>query len=296
MRSQSKSDSILAIFFMLPAVLFFAGLHLYPITRAVSFSFQERHILDPTGTFVGLKTYVDTLTDPTFWHSLRVTILFVGGALILQLLVGLGLALLMNTKLKGVSIARGLTILPYLVAVIVATTTFRFMFNTLYGIVNHILLKLGVVSQPVAWLTTPVGAFISIISVTFWRHFPFVFLLLLARLQTVPLELYEVARLDGANRFQLFRYVTWPMVLPVVMIVLLLRTIWTFNKFEEIYLLTWGGPGNATSTIPIYTYLKAFVDYQLGKGSAIALLGFCFLLIFVVIYVIFYFKTEEKIQ
>ncbi|GAI47674.1 unnamed protein product, partial [marine sediment metagenome] len=172
MRSQFKSDLTLAIFFMLPAVLFFTGLNLYPITKAVSFSFQKRHILDATGTFVGLKNYVDTLTDPTFWHSLRVTLLFVGGAIILQLLVGLGLALLMNTKLKGITFARGLTVLPYLVAVIVATTTFRFMFNTLYGIVNHILLKLGVVSQPIAWLTTPMGAFISITLLTFWRHFP----------------------------------------------------------------------------------------------------------------------------
>lgn len=269
---------------------------MYPIARAVIFSFQKRHMLDSVGTFVGFQMYAKTLSDPVFWHSLRTTALFVGGSIGLQFLVGMGLALLLNAKLKGVSVFRGFIILPYLVATIVATTIFRFMFNTSYGIVNHILLQLGIIRQPVAWLTTPFGAFMCVTLVTFWRYFPFMFLLFLARLQTVPKELYEVAQLDGANRFRRFIHITMPMILPVVWIVLLLRTIWTFNKFEEIYLLTYGGPGNATATIPVYTYLKAFRDFQLGEGAAIALLGFLFLLIVVVFYVKFYYRAERRIR
>lgn len=290
-----RGDLTLAIFFMLPAIVFIVILQLYPIGRAFLYSFQERHMLDVAGKFVGFQTYIETLKDPNFWNSLKLTIFWVVSVIILQLIIGVGLALLFNNQFRLTTISRGLVILPYLVATIVATTIFKFMFNTSYGIVNEILMTLKIIRQPIPWLSSPSGAFLSVTFLTFWRYFPFMFILFYARLQTIPKELYEAAQLDGANSIQLFRKVTLPMLMPVVWIVLLLRTIWTYNKFEEVYLLTYGGPMNSTTTLPIYTYRVAFQKFQLGQASTIGILGFGFLLILVIFYIKFYMISEEKL-
>lgn len=295
MIAKSKSDLLLAIGFMTPAVLAFGALHFYPMIKAFLMSLQERHMLDPTGTFVGSRNYVEALTDPTFWYSIGITFLWVGTVISLQCIAALGLAVLLNSKLKGISVARGIAVVAWPTPIFVAAFMFRFILNTNYGIVNHFLIRLGLISEPIEWFSSPGGAFVAITLAAFWRFLPFMFVLFLARLQAVPTLLYEAARLDGANRLQLFRYVTLPIIMPVVWIALLLRTMWLFNHFELVYILTLGGPQNATTTIAIYTYVKAFRFFQLGKGAAIGMLGFCFVLVMMILYLRFYTKAEKAI-
>jgi multiple sugar transport system permease protein len=209
---------------------------------------------------------------------------FAFGSLVLQTIIGVCLALLLNRQFKGRSFVRGALMFPYLVPTVVAILLFRWMLNDLYGIVNVWLMKLGVISAPLAWFGDPSLAMGSLIGINTWMFYPFVMLCVLARLQSIPTELYEAARIDGASAIAQFWYVTLPQIWGTLALVLLVRTLWMFNKFDTVWLTTQGGPFGTTQTLPVLAYIRAFNLYEIGRGSAIGILLCLSLLVVFAIY------------
>ncbi len=251
-------------------------------------SLTGKHALLPRANFIGLGNYSSLLKDPDFWTSLGNGLIYAGGTLTLQVAVGTGLALMLNQKFRLRFLARGLLLFPYVIPSIVAVITWGWMFNDIYGIMNHLLLKVGVVNKPIIISTSKVGAMIAVILVGTWRFFPFVTISVLARLQAIQPELYAAAKVDGASVFQRFRYVTLPELRGILFIVILLRGVWMFNEFDTIYLFTRGGPLGSTRNLPLLTYFMAFERYNMGAGCAVAVISFFFLIGVYIIYSKFY--------
>jgi multiple sugar transport system permease protein len=247
-------------------------------------------LLRTTSEFVGASNLIKVLSNKRFWNAFVVDILFTAGAVGLGALVGLWASLILHQRLPFRNIARGFVIFPYVIPTIVAVLVWRYMFNDLYGIINYMLSFIGV--DAAGWLSTPRTALSATILVATWKYFPFYVIALLARLQIIPIELYEAARIDGASTFQCFRYITWPAILPIFLLTIILRIIWTFNKFDIIFLLTGGGPGDSTTTLPILIYNKAFIEFDLGGAAAMAIFMFVFLGLMGMIYVF----TSERLE
>jgi multiple sugar transport system permease protein len=210
----------------------------------------------------------------------------------LELLLGLYVSLVLQKHFKLRGLARAIVLFPYLIPTIVAVLIWRFMMHDLLGVVNYGLVALGIVKQPVLWFSNTDTAMMGVIIVGVWKFFPFVVIALLGILQSIPSETYEAARVDGANMFQELWHITMPAILPVFLLTALLRTIWTWDKFDIIFLLTGGGPLNSTTTLPIFVYREAFDHWQMGRASAVAMVTFAILLGCTLVYLRFYDKAE----
>lgn len=282
----------LGVVLIAPSALLFFVLLLYPLASVLSMSFFEKGLLAREMRFVGLANYLALLTSEEYWQALKRSVLFAGSTVSLQVLFGTAVALLLHREFRGRSIARGLILFPYMVPIISVALTWLLMFSTLrYGIVNHLLMQLHLVGGPIAWLIK--NPMLTVILVGVWKYFPFVVIIVLARLQMIPHELYEAAKIDGAGRFSLFLDITLPQLRNVLFIVVLLRTIWMFNNFEVIYLLTQGGPLRATMTLPILVFEETFGALDLGRGAAVASTMFLFLAAFMILYFRFFPRIEE---
>jgi multiple sugar transport system permease protein len=293
-KSRSKlhlNERNLAYLLLLPAAVLLFMLAVIPFIHVFLKSLQD----DNTGSFIGLDNYVWALNNSDFYTSLVNTLVWTFGGVILEILLGLGVALLLHKKLLFRGIARALVLFPYLVPTIVAVLIWKYMFNDLVGVINYALISIGVISSPILWLSSEKWAMFSVILVGTWKFFPFVVIALLGILQAISQDQYEAADIDGASPLQKFWYITFPSILPVLIITALLRTIWNFDKFDIIYLLTGGGPLNATKTLPLMTYFKAFTDFQMGKAAAIAVLSFTLLSIILVVYLKVQGKAEERL-
>jgi multiple sugar transport system permease protein len=218
--------------------------------------------------FVGLQNYLDLFSNPDFVNSLRITFTFVIAAIAIELVIGMGLALLLNHDLKGKGIMRSLILLPMMCTNVVIGLTFRLLYNYDLGLINYYLSQLGF--SRVEWLSNPSVAMPAVIIVDVWNTTSFVALLLLAGLQSLPDEPFEAAMIDGANSWQTFVYLTLPLLRQTILVVLLWRLIDTFRIFDVIYLLTAGGPARATETVSIYVYRYGFQSFNLGIASAAA--------------------------
>jgi multiple sugar transport system permease protein len=267
-----RRDRVFAAACVAPTVGLVVALIVYPAVYTLWLSLQRRELFASSGTFVGLDNFTYLLTHREFWQSFRNGVVFALGSLALQTLLGLGLALLLNRRFVGRGFARSVLLFPYLVPSVVGILVLRWMLNDLYGIVNAWLLQLGVVAAPVGWLGTPAWAMWSLIGINTWMFYPFVMLCVLARLQSVPPELYEAARVDGAGPLAQFWSVTLPQIRGTLVIVVLVRTLWMFNKFDTVWLTTQGGPFGSTQTLPVLAYLRAFSLYELGRGAAVGIL------------------------
>jgi len=296
LRKRVTSEKLIAYLFALPAIVIVLTLYGYPIVRAFILGFYKWNMLANTGKFLGLKNYLHVLQDYDFWHAAAITLIWVGGVLVLQILLGIGGALLLNEPLWGRNIARGLVMFPWVVPTVVAAVIFRFMFNDVFGFVNYALRQMGMIKQPILWLSTPHGAMIAIILITAWKWFPFFLIMFLSRLQTISKELYDAAKIDGANFWKRFMYITLPMLMPVILIALLFRTIWLIGKFDIVWLFTHGGPGNSTTTLALYIYMQAFERYKMGIGASIAFINLSFVSLIVITYLYFYQRAEERLS
>lgn len=270
-------DRHLGAVLLLPSGVLFLTLLAFPLGYGVYTSFFDLHLLDQTGTFVGVRNYVWLLTNAEFWSALWLSVLWAGGTVGLQLVLGTAVALVLHQRFAGRSLARGLVLFPYMMPIVAVVLVWMLLYNALYGVVNYLLLQTGLVSKPIAWLSQPGSALWSVIFVGVWKYFPFVVVVVLARLQVIPQELYEAARIDGAGTVARFAEITLPQLRDVLVVVALLRTIWMFNNFEVVFLLTGGGPLRGTLTLPILVYEQAFALYEVGKGSAIAVVMFLLL-------------------
>jgi multiple sugar transport system permease protein len=204
-------------------------------------------------------------------------VVWAGATVSLQVVLGTGAALLLHEPFRGRSLVRGLVLFPYMTPVVSVVLVWMLLYNALYGVLNYLLLRLGLIDRPLAWLAHPDTALWSVILVGTWKYFPFVVVMVLARLQVIPQELYEAARVDGAGPLARFLAITLPQLRDVLVVVALLRTIWMFNNFEVVFLLTGGGPLRATMTLPILVYEQAFGLYDVGRGSAVAVAMFLIL-------------------
>lgn len=268
-----------------PTVLIFCAVIVYPLFSAIYLSFYS--VFTPTleGEWVGLSNYSELLQSGRFWNAFGNTLIWTVGSLSLQIIFGIGIALVLHQNIWFRSLARSLILFPYFISTVVAVLVWKWLFNDLYGILNHLLMKVGIIEFPMDFLGTMPNAMISVILVGAWKYFPFVVIAVLARLQSIPEALYEAARIDGAGPIARFFDVTLPQLRDVLVVIIMLRAIWDFKEFDMIYLLTGGGPLNDTQTLPLLVYQEAFALNDMGMASAYAVVMMLIMLVFMIFYI-----------
>lgn len=265
---------------LLPALLFTFGLIGYPLINAFWLSFHRDNLLKPFegAQFIGLGNYIYYFHSPEFWATLGRTALWTSGSVLLKLLVGLGGALLLNFKGKGSRFFRYFLIPPWVIPIAIGAIVWSWMYNSQFGLINSILLRLGIIQEPFAIMGHGTTAFIGALVNDSWVGIPFMVLILLGGLQAIPKQLYEAAKVDGANALHCFIYITLPQLKNVLLIGILLSTVWTFNSFSVIWVHTKGGPINATTTLVIDAYKTTFEKFRLGRSAALSVLIFIVLI------------------
>ncbi|MFN3225547.1 MAG: carbohydrate ABC transporter permease [Hyphomicrobiales bacterium] len=277
--------AMLGVMLIAPTVIVFGSVIVYPLLSAIYLSFFN--IFTPTleGDFVGVANYFELLQTGAFWNALGNTLIWTVGTLTLQILFGVGMALVLHQNIWFRSLARSLILFPYFISTVVAVLVWKWLFNDLYGIMNHFLITLGIIDFPMDYLGTMPNAMISVILVGAWKYFPFVVIAVLARLQTIPDALYEAAKIDGAGPIARFFDVTLPQLRDVLVVIILLRAIWDFKEFDLIFLLTGGGPLSDTQTLPLLVYQEAFALNDMGMASAFAVVMMLIMLVFMIVYI-----------
>ncbi|MGH2558198.1 MAG: carbohydrate ABC transporter permease [Thermomicrobiales bacterium] len=290
------SDKQLALLLVLPTAVLLLLFSVYPVIQAAWDSFYRIPLATRAEEFIGLDNYRRIWQEESIRDAFYRTLLWTVTNVVVQSVLGLLIALVLNAKLRGQDAARGLVLFPYMVPAIVVATIFRFTFNDLTGIANYWLQKVPGVDQSILFLADPDIALLTVTMVNCWKYTPFMVIVLLARLQTVPRDLTEAARIDGANPLQSFRDVTFPWLRPVLLIALLLRTIWTVNDFDVIYLLAFGGPLGATTTVPIEIRRLAFGQQDLGLASALAIVMALLVATASFVYLRLYHRSEAQLN
>jgi multiple sugar transport system permease protein len=273
-----------------PAVFLLVVLLAYPFVLAVYISLTDRVLGEP-GTFVWIRNFLKLLQDPLFRQTVWNSFVYTVTTVFLKLTLGLTLALLLNQEFPLRNVVRGALLLPWVVPTSLSVLTWLWMFDSLFSVVNYILLGLGLISKKIPWLGSPFWAMVSVIIVNTWRGLPFFAVSLLAGLMTIPKEMYEAAQSDGAKALACFWFITLPLLRPVIAVVVLFSTIWTFADFQIVYILTHGGPVNATQIFATMAYDVALVAGRIGEGSAISLFLFPALLV-VIIGMLHYLRRE----
>ena len=269
-RRPSRSGELLGVLFLLPTVVFLVVLIAYPVAYNVYLSFQDYNYLFGVSRFVGLQHYVQLLHDPIFWRSLLNNLVWTLGGVAGQLLLGLAAALLLDRPGRGITLVRTLLLVPYVVPAIATAITWRWMFNDFYGVLSFLLAVVGILPPQTSPFASVELAMPAAIGVGIWRGFPFTMIVYWAALQGIPDEEYEAARVDGAGSWQEFSHITLPHLTHITLVLLVLRTLWMFNYFDLLYLLTKGGPAGATQHLPILVYITSFGLFRFGEAAAIA--------------------------
>ncbi|MHB2170128.1 carbohydrate ABC transporter permease [Alsobacter sp. R-9] len=279
-------ESLTPYLFLLPAMAVTLAVVLVPVAQTLWMSLHDYVLFRPRNVpFIGLGNFARLLKDEVFWISLVNSAWWIGLVVGLQFALGLVTALLLNQSFWWRGVARALIIIPWALPSVIIGLTWTWMYDFNVGVLNDLLLRAGIVEKPVAWLAQPDTAFYAIVLALIWQGFPFFAVTILAGLQTIPDELIEAAEIDGATRFQRLRSVILPSIAGVIATALLLRTIWVANSLDVILVMTGGGPGYATHTLPLYAFLKAYSGMEFGYGSALALVLTALLLAVVFVYV-----------
>jgi multiple sugar transport system permease protein len=273
----------LGFFIFLPVILLFLIFFAYPLFYGIGLSFYKLNTLTLTGPFIGVDNFRTFLSSADVRNALGNSLYWTVASLTLNLLLGLLVALALNEKFPGRNLARGLALSSYLIPLVVSAAIWQWMFSPQYGIINYTLSHLFGIA-PVAWLSDPKTAMPAAIVLNVWRTFPFVVIVLLPRLQTIPEELYSAAKVDGASAWDRFLDVTLPHLRSLFVVLILLRFIFDFNDFTTLALLTGGGPVHATETLPLLVYRQMFGLADTGAAAAVAVLMLLFLLILAIVY------------
>ena len=271
-RRASRRDMGTAVLFLLPFFVMVLGLIVYPFYRAVWLSFTDKLVGYPE-RFVGLRNYLYLIHDDGFHTVVRNSFVFTLGSVALKVLTGLAMALVLHGTWRWRNFFRGLLLLPWITSTVIIALTWRWMFDAFpgRGFFNSALLDLGLLSHPVAFMATPAGAMAAVIVANWWRGFPFFGVSYLAAMQSIPVELYEVAAVDGAGTWRRFWHITLPGLKHIMIVTILLSFIWTINDFNIIYVMTRGGPGTATQVFATYSYDVAFNQLRWGRGVTISI-------------------------
>ncbi|WP_445505111.1 carbohydrate ABC transporter permease [Microvirga sp. G4-2] len=266
--------------FILPALVVLAMLIAYPVAYTGLLS-----VTDSQSNFVGVKNFATVLrsrtTPQAFWNTLY----WVGGSIVFQVLLGTATAILLNQRFPGRSVVRSIALIPWVIPSIVAATTFAWMFHTEFGIINYMMTSPGLIEHPIGWLTNRDTVMPVLIAINVWKLFPFVAVMVLAGLQAIPKELYEAARVDGANFWEEVRHIMLPQVRPVLVAVTLLLVIWGLNSITIIYAITRGGPANSTLITPIQIFRIAFENVQFNQAAALSVMFFAVAILIVFFYI-----------
>ena len=280
--------------FLAPAVLYLLSLFAYPIFYNVFISVQKYSaisFIQNSGQFNGVANYVGVFEDPNFIHVIIDTVAFVGFSLAFQFGIGLALAVFFSRKFPLNTFLRTLILVPWLLPPLVSGTVLKFMFQTQSGMVNRVLTGVGIVSQPIQWLSTAHMALFTVILASIWIGIPFNMVLLYSGIQEIPTPLFEAARVDGAGGLRIFWNITLPMLRNVSAVVVLLGIIYTTKAFDQIYVMTGGGPANATQVLSTWSYTLSFLDNNFGQGAAVGNLMIGISLVCAFIYIRLYGRT-----
>jgi multiple sugar transport system permease protein len=287
-----ERESALAFWLLVPTLVILTLFIAYPFARGVWLSLTNSVVGVP-GDFIGLKNFVKLWNDSIFRTAALNTFVYTGVTTVFKLALGLWLALLLNRHFRGKAWVRAFILLPFIIPTVLSTLAWKWMFDPTFSVFNWLFWKLSIINARINWLGDPDLAMASIMAVNVWRGVPFYAISLLAGLQTINQDLHEAAAIDGANRFQRFWYVTWPLLLPVTMVVVLFSVIQTFADFQLVYVLTGGGPANATHLFATYAYQIGIGTGLLSEGAAISLAMFPALLL-VVVFQLWYIRKVEN--
>jgi multiple sugar transport system permease protein len=286
-----EDERWLALVLLVPTVLLLAVFIAYPFMKGVELSVTDAKVGVP-GHFVGLHNFAVLANDSIFRAAVWNTFIYTGVATVFKLALGLWLALLLNRHFKGKALTRAFVLLPFIIPTVLSTFAWKWMFDPTFSVINWSLFKLGLIHGRINWLGDPDLAMVSIIIVNIWRGVPFYAISLLAGLQTISPELHEAAAIDGARPWQRFWHVTWPLLLPVTMVVVLFSIIQTFADFQLVYVLTGGGPANSTQLFATYAYQIGVGTGLLSQGAAISLAMFPVLLVVVIVQLLYIRRVE----
>jgi len=286
-----EEERWLAMALLLPTVVLLALFIAYPFIQGVLLAVTDTKVGIP-GRFVGVQNFIALWHDSIFRTAVWNTFVYTAVASVFKLALGLWLALLLNRHFKGKAFTRAFILLPFIIPTVLSTFAWKWMFDPTFSVINWTLFRLDLIHGRINWLGDPDLALISVIIVNVWRGVPFFAISLLAGLQTINPELQEAAAIDGARPWQRFWHVTWPLLLPVTMVVLLFSVIQTFADFQLVYVLTGGGPANATQLFATYAYQIGVGTGLLSEGAAISLAMFPFLLIVVVVQLLYIRRVE----
>ncbi len=279
-----RREQLAGVLTISPALILILGLTLYPVAYSIWLSLLEKHSFFPQERFVGLENYFYLWKDAEFWSSLWLGIVYSIWTIVFQVVLGVAAALILNESFTGRGLVRAIVLFPYMVPTIVAVILWKWLLNDMFGVVNYWMVALRMVKDPICWLGAD-HIMLSTIIMSIWQFFPFVLLSILARLQTIPPELYEAAKVDGASALRRFVHITLPQIQGILFVVILLRSIWMFTKFDTVWLMGEGaGAGRFIRTLPVYAYMRTFTYYQAGLGAALAVIMFAILVVCTVIY------------
>ena len=268
------------LLFVLPALIVLFMLIAYPVAYTGILS-----VTNEQGQFTGLQNFADVLRPRGTTQALWNTLWWVGGSIVFQVLLGVATAVLLNQTFPGRAIIRSVALIPWIIPGIVAATTWAWMFHTEFGIINYMLTGVGVLPEPIGWLTGGQTVMPAMIAINVWKLFPFVAIMVLAGLQAIPQELYEAARVDGANYWEEVRHVMLPQIRPVIVAVTLLLVIWGLNAITIIYAITRGGPANRTLITPIQIFRLAFENVEFNQAAALSVMFFGVVMLIVLVYI-----------
>lgn len=268
-----------------PSLILIFALAIYPLLYTIFISFTELNMMTGETQYKGLTNYIQAFTSGEFWNSVWVTLLFTILSLVIQLPLGVLVALLLNQEFKGRWLLRSIVLVPWAVPTLVNSTLWNWIFNTQYGAANRLLMQFNLISEPIIWFDSPMKAMGVIVFADTWRMLPLYVLMMLASLQTIPQSQIEAAILDGAGAFSRFRNVILPLIKPMLLVVLVIRTMQALKVFDIIYMLTHGGPANGTMVISYYIYNQSFGFMHFSYGAALAIIVAVISTIITVLYV-----------
>lgn len=279
--------------YLLPAALCLLATVAAPIGKAIQMSLYDDVLFRPQDyRFIGLANYVRLAEDPVFWLSLWNSVVWVFGSVVLQFVVGLAVALLLHQAFIGRSAVRTVMLLPWIIPGVVVGLIWEWLYQPNYGVINDLLMRAGWLHAPVAWLSNPDLTMAAVVFTNVWRGIPFFAIMLLAGLQAVPAELYEAARIDGAGVWDRFWHITVPLMRPIIVVATATRIIWTFNYADLIFVMTNGGPANATQITSTYTLLQAYSNLDFGYAAALSVI----LLVIMLAFTAAYLKVTRGIE
>jgi multiple sugar transport system permease protein len=280
-------ERLVLVLFLAPSVLFLLLTSIYPLLNSLWLSFHSWNLMIPFSkpVWIGIENYARLPNDPAFINAIKITLIYVFAAVIIEFILGMGLALLATAGVHAMGPIRTVLLFPLMMTPVVAGILWRTLFHSTYGVINHVIGFLGI--PPQTWLGNPSQALAAVIAVEIWQQLPVVTFVLAAGLQSLPVDMYKAAAVDGASRWQVFRLITLPLLRPVIIVVLMLRIMDAFKVFDIVFMLTYGGPGQTTEVLSLLIYKTGLKFFQIGQASA---MSWVFLLF---IFVVSFFFIRE---